>query len=46
MEGDENEATSVEERVCSKRFRTSLLQSLRLVRDDFQGRGVATNRAF
>ena len=42
MERDKNDATCTEERVCSPRFRTSLLQSLRLVRDNFFGRGDTT----
>ena len=42
MEGDENEAACAEERVSAKRFRTSQLQSLRLARDDFQGRSATT----
>jgi|GEM_PF-4044010 hypothetical protein len=42
MEREENDATCAEERVCSPRFRTSLLQSLRLVRDNFLERSVTS----
>jgi hypothetical protein len=45
IERDENLATRAEERACSQRFRTSLLPSLRLVRDNFLERSV-TSRDF